>query len=236
VLGWRIWRGDKDKKDLISKGLILTNARKYDVFPKINSLHAFVDVLQSSGMVFLLSYFFGGVILGFYSLTLKVLRTPVSLIGTSVSQVFFQKASETYNTGGDLELLVKRMIVRLSLLASPLFIIIFLFGPDMFSIFFGETWRAAGIYARILAPWLYVNFIFSPVSQIPIIVRRQGVGFWAGFFYQLITITTVFVSGYLNKGIESTLIFFSLIATIASLLYGVVLIKLSKARDISADL
>lgn len=200
VLGWQIWREDKEKKKLISKKKMNENMGKYKDFPIINSIHAFTDSLQSSGVVFLISAFFGDVILGLYSLTMRILNAPLGLIGSSVSQVFFQKASETYNNGGDLRLLLKKTTIRLGLIALPIFVVLVFFAPRIFVLVFGNNWREAGVYTQILSPWIFLNFLSSPVSQIPIIVDKQKYAFYIGLWYDLSLLFSVLV-GYFTGNI-----------------------------------
>ena len=116
VLSWNFWREEKEKIKLISKKLILENSKKYQDFPKVNSLHAFMDALNNNGVAFLISAFFGVTALGFYAFSMRVLNTPMVFIGGAVSQVFFQKATETYNRGGDLQGLLKKIIIRLAII------------------------------------------------------------------------------------------------------------------------
>jgi O-antigen/teichoic acid export membrane protein len=170
------WHGVKKGSNLISKvnkRAIWDQARRYSVFPTINSLHAFSDIAQSSGAVFLISHFFTSIILGYYSFGLRLLRAPLNLIGASVSQVFFQKVAAARSSGDNLRPLIISLVSKLALIAVPIFSIIIIGGPTIFSIIFGEQWREAGVYTQILSPWLALNFIVSPVSQIPMVVNKQ---------------------------------------------------------------
>jgi O-antigen/teichoic acid export membrane protein len=60
---------------------------------------------------------------------------------------------------------------------------------DIFSVVFGEDWRTAGYYTQIMTPWLMVNFLISPVSQVPIILNKQR-----GFFILGITSTILMIA------------------------------------------
>jgi O-antigen/teichoic acid export membrane protein len=183
-------------------GNLRRQAGRYKKFPKINSLHALMDVLQLNGIVFLISALFGKTQLGYYALTMRVLRTPLSMIGTSVAQVFYHKSSEDFNAGKELVGLVRKTTVRLALLALPVFLVLFFAAPRVFSLAFGPQWREAGIYAQILAPWLYLNFIYSPISQIPLLLNRQGTNFMIGFGYNLL-IVVLLISGQSAGGIKT---------------------------------
>src|SRR5690606_3954196 len=138
--------------------LIRVEARKYIDFLQINTLHAFSDMLYTLLIILLLSNYFGGVVVGFYAFTVRILKVPVGVIGSSLSQVFFQRASEQYTEKKKLYPLVKKAVFTLILTGFPLFLCIFLFGEDLFRFAFGEDWNTAGKYARILTPWLFIGF------------------------------------------------------------------------------
>lgn len=203
VLLWQAWPDFLKYKSSIRWERMAHNAKVYQDFPKVNSFHAFVDILQSSGIVFIITTVFGSVVLGFYSFTLRVLQAPLGLLGASVSQVFFQKASETYKNGGDLQALVKKTIISLSALALPIFITLGFFAPALFAIVFGKQWREAGIYAQILAPWLFLNFIVSPVSQVPIIVGEQKKSFIFSIIGNTMILLSVIYGGFIVHNIKT---------------------------------
>lgn len=228
VLGWQVWRDEKNRAVSISKNSMMRNAKRYQKFPLINSLHAFSDSVQTSGIVFVISAFFGSSILGFYSFTLRVLRMPLSLIGSSVSQVFFQKATQTYNGGGELHLLLNKTMIKLAMIAIPIFVIIIFFAPDMFLLFFGKAWREAGVYAQILSPWIFLNFIVSPISQIPIILDKQKKGLAIGMVYNLSIFVPLLLTSYLNKSILIGLCSISMCASFVLIYYVCWVYKISK--------
>ena len=173
VVGWKVWRDDKNKLELISKKSMRKNAKKYRNFPLVNTFHAFLDALQTSGIVFLIAAYYGSAVLGLYSFVIRLLKMPLNLIGSSVSQVFYQEASEIYNQKGNLHYLLRITMMRLGLAGLPILIFILLFAPDVFGIFFGADWVKAGVYAQILSPWIFFNFIVSPISGIYLIVGKQ---------------------------------------------------------------
>ena len=201
-LGLTFWRRDGRWLNHISKSLMMGQAKRYQNFPKINSLHALGDMIQSSGVSFLISSFFGSAILGFYSHTLRILKAPSSLIGNSTAQVFYQKASEAYSKGGDLQPLVRKTMLNLAVIALPIFIFIIFMGPAIFAFVFGEQWRIAGEYAQILSPWIFMNFVVSPVSQLPIIVDKQKEIFYISIIGNLLILFSILYGGYVVRDVK----------------------------------
>lgn len=173
VLAYPAWKdGSFDELKVSRKGM-LSQAKKYINFPKYTLPQTLLDGVKDSGMIFLISSLFISGTLGSYSFTLKVLKTPLNLIGVAISQVFYQKAAETYNSDKELYPLLKDVLIKLVLIALPIFLVLVFFGPSLFAFVFGPKWEEAGSFARILAPWLLVQFISSPVSQIPLILGKQ---------------------------------------------------------------
>lgn len=150
----------------------------YKEFPLINSFHVFSDVFRTSLTTILISSFFGDTILGFYALSIRILQTPLGIIGSSFGQVLYQKFSSIKNDYNSIYFIAKNTLLKLFLVALPIFGILFIFIPDIFIFIFGEKWRIAGEYTRILLPYLFMNFLSSPISQIPIIMNKQKVFFY----------------------------------------------------------
>ncbi|KGP75407.1 hypothetical protein JT05_10610 [Desulfosporosinus sp. Tol-M] len=230
VLVRQAWPDVQKYRSVVRWDRMHRNAQVYQDFPKVNSLQAFVDILQSSGVVFLISSFFGSVVLGFYSFTLRILQAPLGLLGASVSQVFYQKASEVYKNSGDLQGLVKKTILSLAAMALPVFLILALFAPPIFGFIFGEEWWEAGTYAQILVPWLFLNFIVSPISQVPIIVGEQKKNFLFALVGNSLIILSVIYGGIIAHNIKMG---FYILSGSISVYYLVVILwifKISKKK------
>lgn len=159
-------------------------ARQYRDFPRINLPHALLDAAQASLVLALLGAAYGSAALGAYAFALRVARTPLALVGSSVGQVFQQRAARLANERGDLAALARRTTRRLAAIGLP-FAGLMVFAPPLFAWAFGAEWREAGECARLLAPWMLLSFMTSPLSQLPLIVGRQRRAFAYGVAYQL---------------------------------------------------
>lgn len=217
VLGWLLRKDIKNNLKQISKKKISENALKYQDFPKYKLPHGFLDMINQNGIIFIITAFYSFGVLGFYSFSMNILRKPLTLIGSSVAQVFYQKASETYNESKDVWKITKRTLFNLSLIALPIFIIIVFWGPNLFSLIFGEKWKEAGIYAQILSPWLMLKFITSPISIIPTVLNKQKTFLIIGIGYNLIVPLVLLVISFLNYDIEISLTAVSVTASLYTL-------------------
>ena len=141
-------------------------AKKYIDFPKYSMPTALIHSLGNDFLNILISAFFNIATLGFYSFAIKMLGIPTSLIGESISQVFFKEAvREKHEKDSSKEIFIATT-KKLILIAIPLFLSIYIFAEDAFAFIFGEDWRVAGEYAKIVTPIFFANFIFVSVSSI----------------------------------------------------------------------
>ncbi|MFA6922745.1 MAG: oligosaccharide flippase family protein [Bacteroidales bacterium] len=187
----------------------------YKDMPKTNIIQAVIDMYQLNGLVYLIPFFFSSTILGLYSFGMRILQAPVSLIGSSIAQVFYQNASEKYNNNENIYSLVKGTVKKAAIIALPLPILLLFAGEDLFAFVFSEKWRVAGLYAKILSPWIYFDFIRMTISQTPIILNKQKQLASISVFGSLIITLSVLYAGIIEKniiiGFYSISILFSLL-------------------------
>lgn len=176
-------------KNYASKKKTVALITEYREFPLVSLPHVLVDLGRDLIVAFLVIYFFGKEIFGSYSYALIMLSVPIAIIGQAIGQVFFKKCSDVINEGKDvLPLIFKTMKLLLVISFFP-FTILFFFGEPIFGFVFGEEWRVAGYYSEILAIYMFFNFLVSPISNLPIILKRQKAYFFIGLvntFSQLI--------------------------------------------------
>ena len=173
VLVKMIWREDYKFLNYVNKLKIFALIKKYKKLPILNAPNALIDGFRLSGISILIAKFFTTATLGQFSLAWRMLQAPMALIGRSLSQVFFQKISSSNKI--DLNTIVKKFILKASLIAIPAFLIIYIFSVDIFVFVFGENWKLAGQSASIMAPWLFLNFLSSPLSTIFIVLNKQEI-------------------------------------------------------------
>lgn len=161
----------------VNRASIKSIFSKHSAFAKINVPHALVDNFQANGVVFIIASFFTDALVGLYDHTFRMLRAPLSLIGSAYYQVFYQKITQQHYSASEIKKMVLSVYKRTFLIGIIPFSLIFLFAPAIFGFVWGENWREAGVIAQIIAPWLFLNFIVSPVSCIPLIFNKQGAAF-----------------------------------------------------------
>ena len=83
---------------------------------------------------------------------------------------------------------------------------IFFFGEELFGFVFGQDWRGSGTYSEILVPMFMINFISSPISSLPLVLRKQKEFFKLAILGSVMMILAIVLPKYLlDADIELTL-------------------------------
>ncbi|KKG29098.1 translocase [Methanosarcina mazei] len=222
VLGGQIWRDDKNLiKESIGWKKIYEGLIRYRKFPLIDSWSALMNTISWQLPSFLLASFFSPIVVGFYSLGFRLLQLPMSFIGGSISQVFFQRASRA-KSDGTLDSLVESVFRLLVVIGMFPILILTIVGSDVFTVIFGETWAEAGVYAQILSIWAFVWFISSPLSTIYVVMEKQQFGFQYSFFNLATRLISLSIGGLLG----SARIALTLFSISGILVYGYLCLKM----------
>ncbi|SFF28475.1 Membrane protein involved in the export of O-antigen and teichoic acid [Paenibacillus catalpae] len=137
-------------------------ARKYSEFPVYSTPQTLVNSLSQNLPIFMLSYFYGSAVIGLYSLGLRLIQFPVTLVAQSVRQVLLQRISEARQDEINLNAMFKKFTVTLALIALLPSLFIVVFGPQLFKIILGTEWMEAGVYASWMVIWMFLSFISAP--------------------------------------------------------------------------
>lgn len=155
---------------------------RYRQFITINTPHALVDTLEVSGILFLMNRYFKADEVGSYFFAYRILKLPVTLVGSAVFQVFYQKLSEARQQGRDLRPMIRSVCKKMAVIGFPVFALLMFAAPPLFSFVFGAKWTLAGELASKMSPWLFFNFIASAVSSVTFLFNRQRGAFMIAVF------------------------------------------------------
>lgn len=200
------------KKDLrIFKTVTLngiTNlAKRYKRFPMFTSWSTLANTLSTQLTPMILVFFFSPLIVGYYAIANTAVFLPMGLIGMATSQVFFQKASEEKNRTGSIKHIVEGIQKRLiSIGMFPMFLLLII-GTDLFTFVLGSQWYIAGEYAGILAPWILLVFIASPLSTIFSILEKQTASLSFNLILLISRISVLIIGGLYGNPFVALLLF-----------------------------
>lgn len=225
VLSFNFFKFSMQNVKAIKKYGVKASVKRYKDFPKINTMHALIDNIQSSGVSLLLVSFFNAYVLGLYSYAYRMVQAPLGIVTSSYSQVFFQRSAELHANGESIHPLFLKTIKVFLLIGLPVFFVLGIFAPYIFGFVFGDEWRESGTYVQILAPWFFMNFLLSPMGQIPIILNKQKEVFLYSVIGNLMILMSIAVGGFF---FNNALVSFGLVSTTQVIYYMYMLLWFSK--------
>lgn len=225
-----LFRTIKESKyqNIITKENIKKQAGKYKKFPIYSLPSIFINSVYLNSLNFLISTMFTITTLGFYALTQRMVETPLGIIGNSFRQVYFQQASEAYSNNKNMNKLFVKIFKKLLLISIPIFTVLFFIAEPLFEFVFGEEWRIAGAYAKIIIPLAAIRFVSSPLSVTINIYQKQQILLLINILFLTTTLGVFIVGESYNFSFELVLTYFSIIMSIEYALLLLICWRLSK--------
>ena len=152
--------------------------KKHIDFPKYVMPSEFINRFTNQLPVLAINYFLGPAQVGVYSLAQRMLGLPIQFLGSAIGTVFQQKATSDYNTAGNCRNVFLKTAKILFAISIVPFIAILIFGPELFSFFFGPKWLESGSISRLLVPLFFGKLIVSPLSFMFHLTGRQKQTFY----------------------------------------------------------
>ena len=222
---------DRTNISLISKNEIIKVAKKFKKFPKILIWGGVSSISSTHITNLLISSLFSLSTLGFYALAQRLLALPSALISDQIGKAFFQTYSESSNeTKSGYDIFIKTF-KNLIYIGVPIYLLIYIFIENIFAIVFGEEWRIAGSYAKIMAPVFFFAFILDPVSLINQVNQKGSIEIFWQFGLLILNITILTVGNFYSLTFESILIILSLLISAYYLLYFYLIKKANFAQN-----
>ena len=170
-------------------------SKKYVKFPRFMIVSGFLENLSAQLPVFMISSLFGSHILGLFSLSQRIVKIPLGIIGSSIGNVFREEAAKQLNENGTCRGLFANTLKKLIIIATIPFVIFYFIAPELFGFVFGKEWYKAGEYAQILTILFYFQFITSPLSNMFMIAQKQQYDLILQI-YLVISVFCSFIIGY----------------------------------------
>ncbi len=188
-------------------------AKKYSGYPKFNLPLNFTNNLSGSLPIFMLTWGFSPAIAGLFAFGFTFVFRPIGMFSQSTMQVFSQKVIEKYHHGMAIYPSLRKLIVRLLVLAVIPVTALAIYAPAAFSIIFSDEYTQAGTILQYLSPYLLIVFITSPLSFIPELYFRQKKAMVIDIVYLVLRLLALGAGIYANN-LYLALTLFSLVSTL----------------------
>jgi O-antigen/teichoic acid export membrane protein len=186
----RIPSNDKELRATRINISIWSVAKAHRDFPIWRTPQDLINALSQSVPLLLLAHYYGAGAAGHYGLATSILIIPSTLIGNAIAQVIYPELSKRHHEGLSVTPTIRRAMVIMVATGTLPFLIIATAGPTIFATVFGSEWRDAGLYAQLLVPFFFMQFMNRPaVAAIPVLRIQAGL-----FVYEIGSTTIKFAA------------------------------------------
>ena len=172
--------------------------RKNSNFIKWNMPNVALDLANDFGYMLLISHLFGKEIMGAFAMMYRIIKLPSSFIGSALYQYSFSQAA---TQKGNVSKIVLKNYLFTFMIGLPFFLCIFIWGQDLFILFFGKMWKDAGTIAEIFAIAYFLNFLISSSSFVTILYNKMNIGFFLTLIDVILKIVCLFIGNYYHNWI-----------------------------------
>jgi O-antigen/teichoic acid export membrane protein len=171
-LGREAIRQDWRELGLISISRMRDAFFEYQRFPKYSSLEALLNGIGMQFPMILVAALAGVAEAGFLLLVMRIVGTPMGMIGASVGQVYLSRAPDAHRSG-TVDVLTLDVLVKLIKSGIGPLVFLGIISEPAFVLLFGDAWGRAGEMLPWLMPWFVLQFLSSPISPIMQVMGLQ---------------------------------------------------------------
>ncbi|MEY9870196.1 O-antigen/teichoic acid export membrane protein [Peribacillus sp. B2I2] len=185
--------------------------KKYEDFAKYSTWSTLLSSLSMQIIFLLLMRLYGPEVTGYFSMASKTVGLPITMVGASISPVFYTEALKSITNDPRRVLkLYRSILAKLAMAGIPSLILLAWIAPGLFSFVFGEEWRVSGEYVTLMSFMFISQVIVIPVSQILYLIKKQRTQLlWdvSRLLLSSIGVLVIFISG---GSAETAILYYSI--------------------------
>lgn len=168
---------------------------------------------------FLIKTFWNTEMLGYYSITVKVLQIPATFLAKAIGRIFFQLTSRMKIEGSNIGSYVLRNLLRNMKIAIIPMILLMGFGDVATIIFLGNDWAIAGDFIRILVLQYYFVFLMMTMQGLSITLEKQNYAMISSISQAAGYLVGALIGRYIFNSIYLALILMSFFFILIQIIY-----------------
>ncbi|MGF7159328.1 O-antigen/teichoic acid export membrane protein [Rhodoligotrophos appendicifer] len=216
----RVWRASRRR--------IIVLAKRHRSYPRFALPAAMMNSVNQQIPSFALSFMGLTAVLGSFVRARQLMAAPMSLLGTSISQVFRQHASHQYRQTGSCREIYLKTLIGLSTAGLMPTLLLSVYAPELFTFILGPNWTSAGETARLLVPVVFLRFLSAPLSSILYFTGAQKLGMILSGIGFLLIAGAVCATAILSRQGELIILAYSASASLVYLAHIVACWRLSR--------
>jgi len=216
----------------VNKEEVLSCITNNDRFIKYQMPSNIISNFKNQLPVFLIEQLWGTHILGFYSVTVRVLQIPTSLLASAIGRVYFHTISKMKRDGISIAEYTFRNLTKAMKIGVMPMALLMGFGDLLAIVFLGEEWIQAGIFIQILSLQYFFMFLMTTLQGVALTIEKQEYSMYANLIQSLGFILGALIGKFLLEDIYLALIVMSISFITINILYFSAIFKVLKVSII----
>ena len=193
--------------------------KMYQEFVKYQTPTTILAQIKNQAPVVLIRMFFGTEILGYYSVTNRVLGIPINLLAHAIGRVYYQNVADKASKGEKVGEFTFRNITKAMKVALIPMILIMSFGDVASTIIFGSDYIVTGNMIRIISLMTFFTFLMQATQGISIVIHKQKYSLFLAIAQVFGYIIGLSIGKYCFDNVYVACMFMTLIFCLAQVVY-----------------
>lgn len=224
-------RKDKSIFKNVTKINIITSLRENYRQPIFNSSAALLTTFTYSSINIFIGAFYSNEMLGFYSLSYRMLGLPFMIVSANIAKLFFKEAKEEFSVTNNFSGTFSKTMKILIILVLPSMILLYIVAPAVFKIVFGSNWIISGEIVQIMVPMFTLRLIVDSLTTTYIIREKQAVELIIQALLLVSEIVVYFIAVHFCIQINQFLQLINLVYSFVYLINFLIIFRLSKGEN-----
>ena len=204
-------------------------------FPLYDAPARFVELSLASIALIIMTFFWDKSEIGCYSMVTQFIILPISIVGSSMGNVFYRELSESVGQPDVIAITTQRAC-KITFLLSFLPLIFFVMGGDnLLTIVLGDKWEGAGKIAICLCIYSVPLILSEPLLPVFRSLDRQELRFRLNVMNFILSLGSLFVAALFTHNLYITLITYSVFSGFVRYLMYLTIIKLANVKLLSVN-
>lgn len=208
---------------------VISGISNYRNFPLYVAPYSFVGNFQKQAILLLIGKFSSTNVVGLYAFASNIVSLPISLIASSLNQVFFTKVSQLIESES-LSCFVNKILTLLILSTTPLFAFFIFNSTFIFTYLFGSRWSGAGNYAAWLSLTSFMLLYTSWLDRIYDVLGKQRLALMMEIIYDIVSIFCFWLTLVWQKEPLFSVSLYSSITVIYNFIWLLVTFRIAKIK------
>lgn len=171
---------------------------------------------------------FGTTVGGYYALVNKSLSMPVAALSSAFGDVYRNESMLRKEAGANTTEVFKKFFKILFAICFPAFLLLFFLSPTLFSWFFGEAWREAGVMASYMIPMYFIKTIVLPFVFTLVLYNKHSQNLYLQIALLAVSLLSFVVGGQISETWQTSVLLYTIGFVLVYVVYLVYSYYLSK--------